>query len=95
MNSSTQNCPISSIPTSFPTWTKPSNGFLTAMHNNEPILVYGDNDVDGMTAAALLTEFLRALGAKVFFDIPNRAMLKKSLMGDALQFAIGAAIASF
>ncbi len=61
---------------------------LTAIHGNEAILIYGDNDVDGMTAAALLTEFLRSLDAKVFFDIPNRAMLKKSLMGDALQFAL-------
>ncbi|MDE3047645.1 MAG: single-stranded-DNA-specific exonuclease RecJ, partial [Verrucomicrobiota bacterium] len=51
-------------------------------------LVYGDNDVDGMTAAVLLTEFLRAIGAKVVFNVPNRASLKKSLIGDALQFAL-------
>ncbi|PIS02649.1 MAG: single-stranded-DNA-specific exonuclease RecJ [Chlamydiae bacterium CG10_big_fil_rev_8_21_14_0_10_42_34] len=62
---------------------------IQAIHKKEPILVYGDNDVDGMTAATLLTEFLRAVGAKVFFDIPNRASLKKSLIGDALEVALG------
>lgn len=62
---------------------------ITAIHKKEAILVYGDNDVDGMTAATLLTEFLRAIGAKVFFNIPNRASLKKSLIGDALEYALG------
>lgn len=61
---------------------------ITAIQQKQPILVYGDNDVDGMTAATLLTEFLRSVGAKVFFDIPNRASLKKSLIGDALEFAL-------
>src|SRR5262249_17371168 len=61
---------------------------ITAMRNKEPILIYGDNDVDGMTAAALLTEFLRSIGATVFFEIPNRESLKKSLIGNALEYAL-------
>jgi len=61
---------------------------LKAIEKKEHILIYGDNDVDGMTAAALLTEFLRKIGGLVFFDIPNRASLKKSLIGDALEFAL-------
>lgn len=61
---------------------------LKAIEAKEHILIYGDNDVDGMTAAALLTEFLRKIGGLVFFDIPNRASLKKSLIGDALEFAL-------
>ncbi len=72
----------------FPDMDKAVERVVSALHSKEPILIYGDNDVDGMTTAALLTEFLRTLGANVFFDIPNRAMLKKSLMGDALQFAM-------
>lgn len=61
---------------------------LKALENKEPILIYGDNDVDGMTAAALLTEFFRFIGAKIVVDISNRSTLKKSLIGDALQIAI-------
>lgn len=75
-------------PDLFPDMDKAVERILTAVHKKEPILVYGDNDVDGMTAAALLTEFFRAIGAKVYFDIPNRTSLKKSLIGNALEFAI-------
>ncbi len=41
-----------------------------AMDNEEPILVYGDNDVDGMTGTVLLTEFLQKIGAKAFAYLP-------------------------
>ena len=34
---------------------------IKAIDKKEGILIYGDNDVDGMTAAALLTEFLQFL----------------------------------
>ena len=61
---------------------------LSAIEKNQNILIYGDNDVDGMSAAALLTEFLRSIGGKVFFDVPNRSSMKKSLIGNALEFAI-------
>ena len=38
----------------------------------EPIAVYGDYDVDGVTAAVLLTQTLRGLGAAVQAYIPDR-----------------------
>ncbi len=75
-------------PELFPDMDKAVERILRAIIYNEPILIYGDNDVDGMTAATLLTEFLRSIGAKTFVDIPNRASLKKSLIGDALQVAL-------
>ena len=75
-------------PELFPDMDKAVDRIIAALHKKEPILIYGDNDVDGMTAATLLTEFLRAIGAKVYFNVPNRAMLRKSLIGDALQIAI-------
>lgn len=75
-------------PDLFPDMDKAVERIDAAISQNQAILIYGDNDVDGMTAAALLTEFLRDVGAKVHFDIPNRAMLKQSLIGDALQFAV-------
>ncbi|OGN55709.1 MAG: single-stranded-DNA-specific exonuclease RecJ [Chlamydiae bacterium RIFCSPHIGHO2_12_FULL_44_59] len=61
---------------------------IAAIQQKQIILVYGDNDVDGMTAAALLTEFLKAIGASVYFHIPNRPNLQKSIAGEALEFAI-------
>jgi len=75
-------------PDLFPDMDTAVERIILAIHEKQPILVYGDNDVDGMTAAALLTDFLRMIGAKVFFDIPNRTTLKKSLMGGALQTAL-------
>lgn len=75
-------------PDLFPDMNKAIQRILEAIQKQEPILIYGDNDVDGMTAAALLTEFLRDAGAKAFVHIPHRNILKKSLIGDALQFAI-------
>lgn len=75
-------------PDLFPDMDKAVDRIIIALNEKQPILIYGDNDVDGMTAATLLTEFLRLVGAKVYFNIPNRTMLKKSLIGDALQVAM-------
>lgn len=75
-------------PDLFPDMGTAVDRILAALEKNESILIYGDNDVDGMTAAALLTEFFRAIGVKTYVDIPNRATLKKSLIGDALQIAL-------
>jgi single-stranded-DNA-specific exonuclease len=43
-----------------------------AIGNRERILVHGDYDVDGVTAAALLTRVLRKLGADVECFVPHR-----------------------
>ena len=43
-----------------------------AVQHNEPIAIYGDYDVDGVTATALLVEALQNLGADVRGYIPNR-----------------------
>jgi len=43
-----------------------------ALNHNEPIAVYGDYDVDGVTATALLVEALQGFGAEVRGYIPNR-----------------------
>ena len=75
-------------PDLFPDMERAVERILTAIQEHQPILIYGDNDVDGMSAATLLTEFLRTVGATVYFNIPNRPSLKKSLIGDALAFAL-------
>ena len=43
-----------------------------ALERREPIAVYGDYDVDGLTATAVLRHFLESLGARVISYIPNR-----------------------
>lgn len=46
---------------------------LTAYHNNEKILVYGDYDVDGTTAVATVYSYLKKFFKKrIEFYIPNR-----------------------
>lgn len=43
-----------------------------AIEHQEPIAIYGDYDVDGVTATALLVQTLRGLNANVRGYIPNR-----------------------
>lgn len=43
-----------------------------AIRDNEPIAIYGDYDVDGVTATALLVETLKKLDADARGYIPNR-----------------------
>jgi single-stranded-DNA-specific exonuclease len=45
---------------------------LRAREQNEPLVIFGDYDVDGVTSTALLLEVLRALGWQVDFYLPNR-----------------------
>ncbi len=59
-----------------------------ALVNNENILIYGDNDVDGITGTTLLTEFLQDVGGSVFFYLSNRGMLRQSLIVEALEYAL-------
>ncbi len=55
-----------------------------AMEHNEPIAIYGDYDVDGVTATALLVQTLRGLNADVRGYIPNRFEEGYGLNKDAL-----------
>lgn len=43
-----------------------------AVANGEPIGIYGDYDVDGVSGSAVLVRFLRALGAEPLLYIPHR-----------------------
>ncbi|MBE7007728.1 MAG: single-stranded-DNA-specific exonuclease RecJ [Ruminococcaceae bacterium] len=44
----------------------------TALANGEKIAVFGDYDVDGITATCLLTDYLRSRGGDVVMHIPGR-----------------------
>jgi single-stranded-DNA-specific exonuclease len=45
---------------------------VAGIQKHERIVIYGDYDVDGVTASALLTRVLRAVGANVANFLPNR-----------------------
>lgn len=59
-----------------------------AIRDQENILIYGDNDVDGMTGTALLTEFLQGLGANVFYYVSTRGSSRQSLIVEALEYTL-------
>ncbi|MBC2695051.1 MAG: single-stranded-DNA-specific exonuclease RecJ [Desulfobacteraceae bacterium] len=44
----------------------------SAIINNEKILIFGDYDVDGITATTILLEFFSYIGANVDYYIPHR-----------------------
>jgi single-stranded-DNA-specific exonuclease len=45
---------------------------IGAIARNEKILIFGDYDVDGVTATTLLLEFLRSVDADVSYYVPHR-----------------------
>ena len=59
-------------PDTLPDIAAATDRILRAVEKREKIAVYGDYDVDGITATCLLTEFLRGLGAECTFYIPGR-----------------------
>ncbi|GAB5412306.1 MAG: single-stranded-DNA-specific exonuclease RecJ [Chlamydiales bacterium] len=65
---------------------KAVNRVLKALQRKENILIYGDNDVDGITGTSVLTEFLREIGINTFYYIQNRSTTKSILL-DALDYA--------
>jgi single-stranded-DNA-specific exonuclease len=75
-------------PSLFEDMNKAITRIMKALKNKEGILIYGDNDVDGMTATALLVEFFRTIGVKVFFYVPDSSSYKRSIISDALQYAL-------
>jgi single-stranded-DNA-specific exonuclease len=56
-----------------------------AVQGHEKVAVYGDYDVDGVTAAVLMVEVLRAAGADVQVKIPNRFEEGYGLNNEAIQ----------
>jgi len=45
---------------------------VAALESKEEILIFGDYDVDGITATSLLYRFLKKAGARISYYIPNR-----------------------
>ena len=65
---------------------------LHAINHQERIAVYGDYDVDGVTASVLLSQVLQSLGADVCEYIPNRFDEGYGLNKEAIDLLSGAGI---
>ncbi len=61
---------------------------MRAVEKNETIMVYGDNDVDGITGTTLLVEFLRMIGGYALYYVPSRLAFSSSSIIDALSYAL-------
>ncbi|MEW6041787.1 MAG: exonuclease domain-containing protein, partial [Elusimicrobiota bacterium] len=60
-----------SNPFTLPDMEKATDRIRLALDKNEKILIYGDRDIDGVTAVSLLYLSLKRLGANVFWFIPS------------------------
>jgi len=58
---------------------------IATMETHDPITIYGDYDADGLTATALLYDFLSSLDVPVHTYIPNRLTEGYGLHAQALQ----------
>ena len=56
-----------------------------AREQKEAVVIFGDYDVDGVTATALLLEVLRSLGWRVEFYLPNRMEEGYGLSADGVE----------
>ncbi len=59
-------------PMDLPDMAKAVERILSAMQNNEKVCIYGDYDVDGVTAVAVLHRYLYSRGVNVCYYIPSR-----------------------
>jgi single-stranded-DNA-specific exonuclease len=58
-----------------------------AIQNREPILIYGDYDVDGTTATVLLKTAIEMLGGEVRFHVPHRLKEGYGMRDEVLETA--------
>ncbi len=60
---------------------------IKGLYDNEQMMIYGDYDVDGITATTLLYMVLNKLGAQVDFHLPNRLTEGYGLSNDSIDEA--------
>lgn len=75
-------------PALLPGATRAAERLVSAVNDTQPIVIYGDYDVDGVTAAAVLWHTLRLAGADVHTYIPHRLDEGYGLNGDAIESII-------
>ncbi len=71
-----------------------SDRLATAIRSDEKVVVYGDYDVDGTTATAIMHTFLKNFGVDVRYYIPHRFKEGYGIGSDGIDFAeeIGATL---
>jgi len=72
-------------PERLPGLEKAAERLVAAARDGEPIVIYGDYDVDGTTAAAILWKALRLAGANVRIYIPHRIEEGYGLNAEAVE----------
>ncbi len=71
-------------PALIPNLTKAADRIARAIRDKEKIVVYGDYDVDGITATSILWHAIRTLGGEVDYYIPHRIDEGYGLNAEAL-----------
>ena len=59
-----------------------------ALVKKETVLIFGDNDVDGITGTTLLVEFLRYVGINTLFLVAHRNPSNQGTLSEAKQYAL-------
>ena len=72
-------------PTELPGIIEATTHLVAAIHDQTPIVIYGDYDCDGMTGSAILVNGLKLLGANVGYFVPNRLEEGYGLNEDAIR----------
>ena len=72
-------------PLALPSMLPAAERIIRAIADRQRIVIYGDYDVDGMTATSIMVQCLKLLGADVTYFIPNRMEEGYGLHGDALR----------
>lgn len=78
-------------PSLMPDMDRAAERLLRALHDGEPIVIYGDYDVDGITATAILYRTLKGLrpGADVRTYVPHRLDEGYGLNAKAIEMLAG------
>lgn len=75
-------------PQLLPDYRPAADAILGAIERRERIFVHGDYDVDGISASALLTRFLRKLGADLEVHVPHRQREGYGIHDSAVERAV-------
>src|SRR5437588_1343763 len=71
-------------PFGIPNLRKAAERIAKAIREKEKVVIYGDYDVDGITATAILWHAIRLLGGEVDYYIPHRIEEGYGLNGEAV-----------